>query len=117
MTHQIKLSGLKFFSHHGVYEEERTNGGWFVVDISFNCNASAAIDSDELSGTVNYENIYSIVQQEMLVPSKLIEHVAGRINRRILNEVEGLSNLIVTLKKLEPPLGGPLDSVSFTIEN
>lgn len=117
MTHQIKLSGLKFFAHHGLYEEEQKKGGWFIVDIQFNCDATEAMLNDEITGTVNYEEIYNLVKEEMLISSKLIEHLAARIHKRILLEVKGVFDLILTVKKLEAPLGGPLDYVGFTIRN
>jgi dihydroneopterin aldolase len=115
MKSRIQLSGMKFFSHHGFYEEEREKGSWFKVDIGFNCDASNAIDTDEIEGTVNYEEVYRIVQKEMEISAKLIEHVAGRIYHRLVKEVKGISQLTLTLYKLEAPLGGPLDHVSITL--
>jgi dihydroneopterin aldolase len=113
MTSNIELKGLSFFAHHGLYAEEREKGSWFKVDVSFFCNAVEAIKNDEITGTVNYEEIYRIVAAEMKIPSKLIEHVAGRIYNRIQTEVVGVNNLQITLYKLEAPLGGPLDYVSI----
>jgi len=51
----------------------------------------------------------------MEFPSRLIEHVAGRIHNRLQKEVKGLSKLVTKLYKLEAPLGGPLDHVSITL--
>ncbi len=115
MINRIELIGLKFFAHHGLYEEERQKGGWFVVDICFECIAAGGIAKDEIEGTVNYEDVYRIVKGEMEVASKLIEHVAGRIHQRIKMEVEGVSQLSTTVKKMGAPLGGPLEHVSITI--
>ena len=114
-TSRIELKGMKFYAHHGLYKEEKEKGGWFMVDISFECNAQEAIEKDSINGTINYEIIYSIVKQEMEVPSNLIEHVVGRIHHRIKKEVTGVLKLITTLYKMEPPLGGTLDHVSITL--
>jgi dihydroneopterin aldolase len=116
MTSRIELKGLKFFAYHGLYDHERKNGGWFNVDVNFNCDASGAIENDSIKGTVNYEEIYKVVKEEMEIPSNLIEHVAGRIYKRIKNEVTGVSQLTITVYKPEAPLGGPLDHVSITIQ-
>lgn len=116
MTSIIELKGLKFFSYHGLYDYERKNGGWFKVDVIFNCDASNAIDNDSIEGTVNYEEIYKIVRNEMEVPSRLVEHVAGRIHKKITEDVPGVLQLLVTVYKLEAPLGGPLDHVSITVQ-
>lgn len=115
MITRIELTGLKFFAYHGLYDEERKNGSWFKVDISFDCDASDAIKNDSIEGTVNYEEVYKIVKEEMEISSKLIEHVAGRIHNRLLNKVKGISKLVTKLYKLEAPIGGPLDHVSVTL--
>ena len=115
MTSRIELTGMKFFAHHGLYEVEREKGGWFSVDISFNCDATLAIEKDVIDGTVNYEEVYKIVKEEMEITSKLIEHVAGRIHNRIQKEIKGISKLTTKLYKLDAPLGGPLEHVSITL--
>lgn len=115
MTSRIDLKGLRFFAHHGLYEQEREKGSWFLVDISFHCEIMKAMESDSIEDTVNYEEIYTIVKEEMRISSKLIEQVAGRIHRRILQEIKGVYHLNTTLYKLEAPLGGPLDHVSITL--
>lgn len=112
---RIELIGMKFFAYHGLYDHEREKGGWFKVDVSFDCDASNAVQHDSIDGTVNYEEVYKIVKEEMEISSKLIEHVAGRIHNRLQKEVKGLSKLVTKLYKLEAPLGGPLDHVSIEI--
>ena len=112
---RIELTGMKFFAYHGLYDYEREKGSWFKVDVSFDCDATNAINSDSIQGTVNYEEVYKIVKEEMEISSKLIEHVAGRIHNRLQKEVKGLSKLVTKLYKLEAPVGGPLDHVSITL--
>src|SRR5690349_1807919 len=115
MTSRIELKGLKFFSHHGLYEEETKNGGWYLVDVSFNCDTTQAVLNDDIEGTINYEAVYKIVKEEMVISSKLIENVAARIHHRLAKEIYGISELLITLKKLQAPLGGELDYVSITL--
>jgi dihydroneopterin aldolase len=117
MINRIELSGMKFFAYHGLYDHEREKGSWFKVDVSFDCDATNAIKNDSIEGTVNYEEVYKIVKEEMEISSKLIEHVAGRIHYRLQQEVKGISALITKLYKLEAPLGGPLDHVSITLSS
>jgi len=113
---RIELKGLKFFAYHGLYDHEREKGSWFKVDVCFDCNATEAIKNDSIEGTVNYEEVYKIVKEEIEISSKLIEHVAGRIHNRLQYDVKGISGLVTTLYKLEAPLGGPLDYVSVTLK-
>ena len=112
---KIELKGLEFFAYHGLYDHEREKGGWFKVDIGFYCEATAAIEQDKIEGTVNYEEVYQVVKQEMSIPSKLVEHVAGRIYRKLQQDIQGLTRLTVQVYKLEPPLGGRLEHVSITL--
>jgi 7,8-dihydroneopterin aldolase/epimerase/oxygenase len=114
---RIELTGMKFFAYHGLYDHEREKGSWFKVDVSFDCDATNAIQHDSIEGTVNYEEVYQIVKEEMGIPSNLIEHVAGRIHNRLQKEVKGVSKLVTKLYKLEAPLGGPLDHVSVTLNS
>lgn len=115
METRIELKGMKFYAYHGFYEQERDKGGWYIVDVSFNCPADAAIANDDITGTVNYEEVFSIVKEEMTIPSKLIEHLAGRILKRIKEEVKHVANAEVKLSKLEPPLDGNVESVNVNL--
>src|SRR5262245_57428368 len=103
MKGRIQLTGMKFFAHHGWYPEEREKGSWFSVDTSFDCDITSAVETDELSATHNYEEVYNIIKEEMNIPSKLIEHLVGRIHKRLL-QIPGIESLVVTVYKLEAPL-------------
>ncbi len=116
MTSKIELKGLKFFAHHGLYAEEREKGSWFKVDISFFCDAEDAIKNDEITGTINYEEIYRIVQDEMQVPSKLIEHVGQRIVNRLKSEINAIEHIRLKLTKICPPINGDVQNVAIIIE-
>jgi dihydroneopterin aldolase len=82
----VSLEGMAFFARHGFYEEERTLGNRYEVDIAVETPLGNAATNDELAGTVNYEGLYRIVREEMETPSKLLEHVAGRILERTCRE-------------------------------
>ncbi len=100
----IAIEGMEFYAYHGFYPEENILGGWYVVDVYMETLADDALKKDALSGTINYETVYCICQEEMKVVSKLIEHVAQRIFDRIVNENADLQSLKVRLSKLNPPL-------------
>src|SRR5438045_2890301 len=101
---RIGLEGMEFHAHHGVYEEERIKGGKYVVDVIVYTDAMQAELYDDLNGTVNYEKIYSAVEQNMQQPVKLIEHLA----RKILNDLRVFiskdDQIRVKVQKLLPPL-------------
>lgn len=111
----IELNGMSFFARHGVYEKERTEGNQFIVDLRVEADLERASETDSLDDTVDYQKLYSIVEQEMEIPSSLLEHVAGRIIRRIRNEIPGVISASVKIAKKKPPLGGAVSSSSVTL--
>ena len=102
----IELVGLEFYAHHGVYAEERTKGNEFSVDVMVDTSAGSTVDSDNLADTVNYEQLYEIVEQEMICPSNLLEHVAGRICDTVLKEISLTEKVRVRVSKKNPPIAG-----------
>jgi len=76
---KIILEDIEFHSFHGYYPEEQKIGGRFLVNLEMDTAFEDAFHSDQLEDTFNYETAYKIVKEEMEKPSKLIEHVAGRI--------------------------------------
>ncbi len=113
---KIELKDMEFFSSHGCFEEERTVGNRFVVNLSVEGDFSAAAQSDSLSDAVNYQTLYDIVAAEMAVASNLLENVAHRIAGRIKAEFPALSVISVTIDKINPPLGGRLYASSVTFQ-
>jgi dihydroneopterin aldolase len=102
----VSLEGLAFFARHGFYEEERKLGNRYEVDIAVETPLENAALHDELAGTVNYEGLYRIVREEMEKPSKLLEHVAGRILERTCREFPAIHAVEVSISKFNPPVGG-----------
>ena len=112
----IELEKMEFFAYHGCYEQEQMIGNYFLVDVKFDYDCNNAMKSDNLADTVNYVSIYEIVKKEMLIPSKLIENVAGRILNKIYSNFSpAISNLTVKVRKMNPAFGGKIDNVSVQI--
>jgi len=113
----ISIEGMEFYAHHGYYHEERVIGTRFLIDLHFEADTREAQSSDELQKTVNYHSVYSMVREEMSVDSKLIEHVAARILRKVLSGFPQIVHAEVTICKMNPPLGGQVESVSVTLSS
>ena len=101
----IFLRGLRFHAFHGVMPQERQVGGDFILDIRVGYPLERAMTSDEVQDTLNYASLYELVAQEMGQPSKLLEHVAGRIVRAIEKNFPLVSSIDLTLTKQNPPMG------------
>jgi dihydroneopterin aldolase len=113
----ISLNNMMFYSHHGCFEAERVVGTRFCVHLSFDVDTVKAEHSDDIADTVSYFDVYQIVKTEMQIPSNLLEHVARRIIDAIQQHVPKVSNICVSVEKLNPPLGGEIGSASVKITN
>lgn len=106
---------MEIYAHHGCFEEEQKVGTWFMVDLSMEVDTKEAEITDNLDATVNYAEVYLTVKREMAIPSKLLENVAYRIKQAVMNEYPKVSHVQVKIQKLNPPLGGKIQSVSVEI--
>ncbi len=115
-TNYILLEDMRFFAHHGVFEEERRVGNYFTVDLKLGTSLSAAAESDNLIDTLNYGVAYEIVKKEMAIPSKLLEHVARRIIDALFDEFgRQLASVEIRLSKHNPPLGGEVGKATVVL--
>ena len=112
----ISIEKMEFYAYHGCFEEEQKIGTWFNVDLSLEVDTSKAEKSDNLEDTVNYQAVYQVVKEQMMIPSHLLENVARRILDAINKNFPAVSYAWVKVKKMNPPLGGVMESVSVEIE-
>jgi 7,8-dihydroneopterin aldolase/epimerase/oxygenase len=111
----ISIEGMEFFAYHGCFEEERIIGNRFLIDLSFELDTEEPEMTDELSKTVNYQKVYELVRQEMNIQSKLLEHLARRIADAVYHEFPTVKGLTLKVSKINPPVGGKIDKISFVI--
>ena len=111
----VALHGAEFFAKHGYYPEEQLLGCKFLVDIVVDFVPADELKKDRLSNTVNYEQLYHIVCQQMEHPRKLIETLGQAILDDIKTEYPYIGKAEVTIKKMHPPMRGPVDHTSVTI--
>jgi dihydroneopterin aldolase len=111
----ILLEDMRFFAHHGFYEEEQKTGNYFTVDLKMKVKIDEAAESDQLTDTLNYERAYNIVKAEMEIPSRLLENVAARIMNLLFDQFAQLSSVEIRLSKLNPPLGGEVGKATVIL--
>jgi len=106
----VRLSNAVFYAHHGVMKEEHRIGGRYEVDVSMDLDFEDAAREDNLEQTVDYEIVYQRIR-EIITENKfyLIERLAYLIARAILNDSDVLQSVEVTVRKANPPVGGPCD--------
>lgn len=108
----ITLENIRIYAYHGCLEEETKIGSDYRVDLRVSADLTAASRSDQLEDTVDYVHLQAIVDQEMAIPSKLLEHVAQRILNRVLMELSLVQAAQITVAKCNPPIGGDVASVA-----
>jgi dihydroneopterin aldolase len=114
---KVSLHGAEFFALHGFYPEEQLLGNKFVLDIDVEFSAAADLTGDHINDTVNYEQLYTIADEEMRHTRKLLEAVAQSIANRIRAEHPFVETIKVELKKLNPPLKGRVAYSAVTVTN
>lgn len=115
MKSYILLENLIFYAYHGVFDQETLVGNTYVLNVKIDLDLEPASKSDDLVDTISYADVYEVIKQEMMIPSHLLEHVAGRIIRRLKETYPQIKQLEVKLSKRNPPMGGQLDYASIIL--
>ena len=115
MTSYILLENIRFFAYHGVAPQETTVGNEFVVSLRLKTDIARAMESDDVADTVNYAEIHQAVKEEMDIPSKLLEHVAGRIVRRLFNDFPTIERIDLKLSTRNPPMGAVIETAGVEV--
>lgn len=111
----VCLDNVRCYAHHGVMPQETTVGAMFSVNIRAKYPFDKALHSDHVDDTLNYAAIYDIIKEEMKIPSKLIEHVAGRIGETIFRKFPLVESIDISIAKANPPMGADLTSASVEL--
>ena len=110
----ISLRDVRFHAFHGVLPQERQVGGDFLVTVRVGYPLERAMETDNVDDTLDYSALYALVEREMAEPSKLLEHVAGRIVKAITTSFPEVTSVDLELTKLNPPMGA--DSEGAAVE-
>lgn len=104
----VFLDHMVFYAYHGVAPQETQVGNEFWVDLRMKTDFSHAAATDELEGTVSYADVYEAVKEEMLVSSKLLEHVCKRITDHLFRDFPSIEEIEIRLSKRNPPMGADI---------
>lgn len=116
MTSKIIFDDLKIYAYHGVLPEETLIGTYFILNIEIHAHLWKATESDDLKDTINYAAINSIIHEEMKIPSRLMEHVVGRMMTRIKEHFPQITFIAIKMTKTSPPMQGEMEGVSVAFE-
>lgn len=112
----IEISRAKFKAYHGYYKEEQLIGSFFLVSLKVEYWASTEVEF-HLDNTIDYQEMFHIVREEMSTPQALLENVAKNIVNQIENKFNSISRVEIGIEKCNPPImyfNG--DSVKVSLE-
>lgn len=110
ITSFLFLENVRFYAYHGVAAQETVVGNEFIINLTLTVNLSRAAHTDDVADTVSYADVYTLLKQEMALPSKLLEHVCGRIVQRLFHDFEAIEAVNIKLAKRNPPMGADIDT-------
>lgn len=111
----IHINNIRLHARHGVLPQEQLTGNDYIINVRASYDISRAMQTDDVADTLNYAEVYNIIKEEMSVPSKLIEHVAGRIANRLMDSYSQISSVMLRITKCNPPMGADCDGAGVEI--
>jgi dihydroneopterin aldolase len=99
---KIELHNLRFFAHHGMYEEEKKVANEFDVDLEVSFEANETITS--INESINYVKLYELVKKHMLQEQRLLETIAMNISYSIHEQYPQVKKISITITKKYPPV-------------
>ena len=111
----IKVENIRVFAFHGCLKAETKIGSDYLVDLKVKANLKTASNSDKLIDTIDYVLLNKIVKEEMSIPSKLLETVGKRILNRVFLESNLVTKVVISISKINPPVGGDVEMVTIKL--
>lgn len=112
MNSDILISGMEFYALHGCFAEEKIIGTRFKVDLILTADLSLAAQNDDITKTVNYQSVYLEVKKIMDQPVNILETICFKILQMIKSNFPSVIHAEVTVYKLNPAIGGKVESVA-----
>ncbi len=117
MSDRIFLESMAFEGRHGVSDEERADPQLILVDLAVETDLRSAGESDDLTQTINYSELFKICRAQVETQSyRLLEAIAENIASDILERYPAAAAATVTVRKPGVPIDGVLESAGVTVE-
>ena len=107
---RIVLKNMAFYGYHGNLASEQEQGQRFFVDVEIITDLTKAGQSDQLEDSINYVEVYEIVESIMTGEKhNLLERLGALIADSLYQHYQGIVGLSVTVRKPSVPISGILD--------
>ena len=108
----IVLKNMAFYGYHGNLDSEQSQGQRFFVDVQVRTDLTKPGQTDNLEDSINYVEIYDIVNEIMTGESyHLLEKLGALIADALYQRYQGIVGLSVAVRKPSVPIAGILDYV------
>lgn len=105
VSSNIVLRHVRLYAYHGVGAQERLVGQDFDLSLRISVPTDEAARTDQVAQTVSYAEVYDLIKSEMNPPAQLLETVAHRMARAILERWPQVEQVELQLLKVNPPMG------------
>jgi len=111
MTHTIQLVDILLHGYHGLFEEEKLVGNTFKINVTV-VYTPANFPITNLSDTIDYGDVFNILQEQMQVATPLLETVAANFTLAVLKQFDAATEVTIHIQKMVPPIAGMVGSVA-----
>lgn len=117
MSDKIIVKGIEAHGYHGYFDFERETGQPFVVDAELSLDLRESGRKDELTASVDYNDLCILIHNEIKGPPvKIVEALAERITSKILAAYPIVEEVKLTIHKPRAPITVPFGSISISIK-
>lgn len=112
---KIEITALEIMAKHGVLAREKATAQPFVFDVSMEADCEEAALRDDLSRTVNYSEVCSLIQKVASAKSyNLIEALARECALSVLENFERVESVTLRVSKPNAPVNAKFGNISTT---
>ena len=103
---EIILKDIKLFGYHGVTDLERISGTEFSINITIGTKNNEQNPIIQLSDTIDYSDVFTLLKIEFAKPEQLLEVLANRILSAIVKRYTIAQAVELTIMKVNAPIPG-----------
>lgn len=112
----IEVRGLRVLAAHGALAEERHRPQPFEIDLDVELDCAGASESDSLADAADYGPMVAVLVEAFGArPTTLLETLARRCARAVLDATPKAKAVSVLVRKVRPPLPADLAHVAVRV--
>ena len=109
---KLKIKNATYYGYHGVAVAEKALGGRYQIDLELWYNAEPAINTDDISYALNYQDVlYSVSDVMQNENFNLIETLANEILIVVFDNFTIIEKATIKIRKLNAPVNQYLDFI------